>query len=156
MNKNCCWSNKHIVQVCLGSDKYGFETKIPQLSVMWYDWKWQWWLIAINECVIFSVCGTLTHWGRDKVDTISQTTSSNIIYWMKMYEFPPNFIDVCSQGSNLQYPSIGSEAVLATSHYRNQWWLVYRRVNASLGLNELNMIVSFVRRTCYFAIFWRN
>ena len=25
----------------------------------------------------------------------------------------------------------------ATSHYLNQWWLVYRRIYASLGLNEL-------------------
>ena len=26
----------------------------------------------------------------------------------------------------------------ATSHYLNQWWLDYRRIYASLGLNELN------------------
>ena len=25
----------------------------------------------------------------------------------------------------------------ATSHYLNQWWLVYRRIYASLGLNEI-------------------
>ena len=29
-------------------------------------------------------------------------------------------------------------AVQATSHYLNQWWLVYRRIYVSLGLNELN------------------
>ena len=28
-------------------------------------------------------------------------------------------------------------AVQATSHYLNQWWLLYRRINASLGLNEI-------------------
>ena len=28
----------------------------------------------------------------------------------------------------------------ATSHYLNQWWLVYRRIYASLGLNELNHV----------------
>ena len=28
-------------------------------------------------------------------------------------------------------------AVQATSHYLNQWWLVYWRIYASLGLNEL-------------------
>ena len=27
----------------------------------------------------------------------------------------------------------------ATSHYLNQWWLHYRRIYASLGLNELTM-----------------
>ena len=30
-------------------------------------------------------------------------------------------------------------AVQATSHYLNQWWLVYRRIYASLGLNELSL-----------------
>ena len=29
----------------------------------------------------------LTHWGRDKIAAISQTTFSNAFYWMKMYEF---------------------------------------------------------------------
>ena len=29
----------------------------------------------------------LTHWGRDKMATISQTTFSNAFFWMKMYEF---------------------------------------------------------------------
>ena len=28
-----------------------------------------------------------THWGRDKMDAIFQTTFSNEISWMKMYEF---------------------------------------------------------------------
>ena len=29
----------------------------------------------------------LTHWGRDKMDAISQTTFSNQFSWMKMYEY---------------------------------------------------------------------
>ena len=29
----------------------------------------------------------LTHWGRDKMDAISQTTLSNAFLWMKMLEF---------------------------------------------------------------------
>ena len=29
----------------------------------------------------------LTHWGRDKIDAISQTTHSNALLWMKMLEF---------------------------------------------------------------------
>ena len=32
-------------------------------------------------------------------------------------------------------------AVQATSHYLNQWWLVYWRIYASLGLNELKKIL---------------
>ena len=33
----------------------------------------------------------LTHWGRDKMDTISQTTFSNAFSWMKMHEFHLRF-----------------------------------------------------------------
>ena len=33
----------------------------------------------------------LTHWGRDKMDTISQTTISNTFSWMKMLEFGLKF-----------------------------------------------------------------
>ena len=36
-----------------------------------------------------STCGVapLTHWGRDKMATISQTTLSNAFSWMKIYKF---------------------------------------------------------------------
>ena len=33
----------------------------------------------------------LTHWGRDKMDAISQTTSSSAFSWMKMFEFRLKF-----------------------------------------------------------------
>ena len=33
----------------------------------------------------------LTHWGRDKMDAISQTTFSNAFSWMKMHEFRLRF-----------------------------------------------------------------
>ena len=33
----------------------------------------------------------LTHWGRDKMTAISQTTSLNAFSWMKMYEFRLRF-----------------------------------------------------------------
>ena len=38
---------------------------------------------------IYSVVGFrfLTHWGRDKIDAISQTTFSNAFAWMKIFEF---------------------------------------------------------------------
>ena len=31
-------------------------------------------------------------------------------------------------------------AVQATSHYLNQWWLIYRRIYVSLGLNDSNTL----------------
>ena len=33
----------------------------------------------------------LTHWGRDKIDAISQTTFSSAFPWMKMFEFRLKF-----------------------------------------------------------------
>ena len=41
-----------------------------------------WWK---NRCIKYEL-SNLTYWGRDKVDAISQTTTSNEISWMKMYE----------------------------------------------------------------------
>ena len=35
---------------------------------------------------------SLTHWGRDKMDAISQTTFSSAFSWMKMFEFRINII----------------------------------------------------------------
>ena len=41
--------------------------------------------------VMTSPCTGLTHWGRDKIDAILQTTFSNAISWMKMFEFRLKF-----------------------------------------------------------------
>ena len=72
---------------------------------------------------------------------LSQTTLSNAFSWIKMLEFRLRFhwslflrvqltiIQHCFR----QWLGAGQ----ATSHYLNQWWLVYRRIYASLGLNEL-------------------
>ena len=51
---------------------------------------------------------------------ISQTTLSNIFSGMKIFEFRLNF-----------------RGGLFLGHYLNQWLFVYRRIYASLGLNEL-------------------
>ena len=81
----------------------------------------------------------LTHWGRDKIDAISQTTFSSAFSSMKMFEFRLIFhwsLFVRVQSTIFQHWSrywLG--AVQATSHYLNQRWLVYRRICAWLGLN---------------------
>ena len=96
---------------------------------------------------VIMYCGTslysgLTHWDRDKMDSISQTTFSSAFSWMKMFEFRLKFhwsLFLRVQITISQHwfrEWLG--AVQATSHYLNQWWLVYRRIYASLGLNELN------------------
>ena len=82
-----------------------------------------------------------THWGRDNMATISQTTFSNEFSWMKMLEFWFKFnwrlflrvqLTIFHHWFRLW---LGAEH--ATSHCLNQWWLDYWRIYASLGLNEL-------------------
>ena len=83
----------------------------------------------------------LTHWGRDKKDAISQTTFSNAFSWMKLLEFWLKFhwnLFLRVQLTIFQHWfRYWLGAVQATSHYLNQCWLEYRRIYASLGLNEL-------------------
>ena len=69
----------------------------------------------------------LTHWGWDKMDAISQTTFSRAFSSMKIIVFWLNF-----------HWNMFARVQLTMIHYLNQWWLVYRRKYASLGLNELN------------------
>ena len=84
---------------------------------------------------------TLTHWGRDKMVAIFQTTFSNGFSWMKMYEFRLTFH--WSLFLRVQLTIFHHwfrqwfGAVQVPSHYLNQWWLDYRCIYASLGLNKL-------------------
>ena len=85
-----------------------------------------------------SLVNILTHWGPDKMDAISQTTFSSAFSWMKMFEFHLRYPKCPINNTMFQHWFrwwLG--AVQATSHYLNQWWLFYRRIYASLGLNEL-------------------
>ena len=83
----------------------------------------------------------LTHWGRDKMDAIFQTTFSNGYSWMKIYEFRMKFhwsLFLRFQLTIFQHWfRWWLDADQATSHYLNQWWIVCWRIYASLGLNEL-------------------
>ena len=71
----------------------------------------------------------LTHWSRDKMGAISQTTFSNAFSSMKIYEFRLRFhwslflrfILTISQHW-FRYWLVADQA---TSHYLNQWWLIY-------------------------------
>ena len=83
----------------------------------------------------------LTHWGRDEMDAISQTTLSNAFSWMKMFAYRLKFHWSLFLRVQLTISQhwfrwwLGADQ--ATSHYLDQWWLDYRRIYASLGLNEL-------------------
>ena len=83
----------------------------------------------------------LTHWGRDKMAAILQTTYSNAFSWMKMYKFWLRFhwnffprVQITIFHHCFRW-WLG--AGQAPSHYLKQWWLVDWRINASLVLNEL-------------------
>ena len=54
-------------------------------------------ILLIHMCVLHRQTGMilphqwLTHWGRDKMDAISQTPFSNAFSWMKMFEYRLKF-----------------------------------------------------------------
>ena len=70
-----------------------------------------------------------------------KTTLANAFLWMKMLEFRLKFhwsLFIRVQLTIfLQWFRWWLGAVQATNHYLNQWWWDYRRIYASLGLNEL-------------------
>ena len=51
----------------------------------WWCFPWLYLMAVHLSCIYDGSC--LTHWGRDKMATIFQTTISNAFSWMKMYEF---------------------------------------------------------------------
>ena len=91
----------------------------------------------------------LTHWGRDKMADIFQTTVSNAFSWMKMFKFRLRFQWSLFPRVQLtifqHWVRWWLGAGQATSHYLNQWWLDYRRIYASLGLNELSNMFTYCR-----------
>ena len=54
-----------------------------------------------RKSILCNHINRITHWGRDKMADIFQTTVSNGFSWVKVYEG-------CSFGYNDQYPGIGS------------------------------------------------
>ena len=102
--------------------------------------------MPICSYIVFISCRrsvqTLTHWGRDKMAAIFQTILSNHFFRMKMFEFRLRFHWNLFPGPQFTIFNHWSRQWLgagqATSHYLNQWWLVYWRIYTSLGLNELS------------------
>ena len=95
-----------------------------------------------NALMSSVLINSLTHWGRDKMAAIFQTTYSKAFSWMKMYKFWLKFhwsLFLRVQLTIIQHRFrkwLGADQ--ATSHYLNQGWKIYWRIYASLGLNELN------------------
>ena len=70
------------------------------------------------------------------------TTFSNAFSWMKMYKcrlrFHWSLVSRVPLTIFQHWFWLWLGADQATSHYLNQWWSVYWRIYASLGLNELS------------------
>ena len=80
---------------------------------------------------------SLTHWDRDKIAAILQTTFANVFSLMEMCEFGLRLhwrLSLRFVFTVFQHCS--DNGFVPTSHYLNQRLLVYWRINASLGLNE--------------------
>ena len=98
----------------------------------------------------------LTQWGGHKMAAIFQTTFS----YMKMYEFRLRFH--WSVFPRVKFTIfhhwfrwwLGDDQ--ATSHYLNQWWLVYWHIYASLGLNGLKIGDINLSFRIYFTTIWRS
>ena len=98
----------------------------------------------------------MRHWGRDELISSWIHKVVTWIHWGQRNDrqFLDDFYKCIFLNENMwisihwslfqfTISSIGSDDGLApvrrqaTSHYLNQWWLVYWRIYASLGLNEL-------------------
>ena len=83
----------------------------------------------------------LTHLPLDKMAAVSQTTFSSAFSWMKNLLFWFKFHWILFLMVQLTITQHWFRKWLgtgqATNHYLNHWWLDYRRIYASLGLNEL-------------------
>ena len=83
---------------------------------------------------------SLTHWARKKISAISQTKFRNAFSWMRKHEFHLWFhwsLFLRFELTIFQHWFrwwLGANQ--ATSHYLNQWWLVYWCIYVSPGLNE--------------------
>ena len=88
---------------------------------------------------------------------VSQTLS-NAFSWMKMLEFRLKFhwsLFLRVQLTIFQHwfrKWLGADQ--ATSHYLTQWWLAYRCIYASLGLNELIVDKILTIDTVFHLLMW--
>ena len=100
------------------------------------------WLVGRNVCEHSGWRSFLTHWGRDKMDAILQTTFLDYFLLWKLLYFYSNSTQIYSQRFYQQYASIGSGNGLMSKRWQAIVWtnagLVYWCVYAPLGLNELN------------------
>ena len=107
----------------------------------------EWWPGSLMH-----ICITWPQWVNTlrprQNSAISQTTFSSAFSWMKILEFRLKFhwrLFLRVELTIFQHWFrwwLG--AVQATSYYLNRWWLAYRCIHASLGLDELTLQLPFL------------
>ena len=85
-------------------------------------WKLKGSILPVWMKEFISVSSGLTHWGRDKMAAISQTTFSHAFFACKCMTFTSGFTEVSSYGLNLPYSSIGSGIGLAPTRWQAISW----------------------------------
>ena len=104
----------------------------------------------IHKCIYIKAHRDINTLRPRKMAAISQTMFSNAFSWMKMFEFCLRFrwsLFLRVQLTIFHHWFrwwLGADQ--ATSHYLNQWWLVYWRIYASLGLNELKPVMRILHQ----------
>ena len=86
---------------------------------------------------------SLTHWGRDKMDTITQTTFSSAFFWKKIWIPTEISLKFVPKGPINNIPSLVQ--IMAWRHPGNKplsepMMVSYWRIYVSLGLNELTRV----------------
>ena len=96
------------------------------------------------DVIVMTVAhNALTYWGHDKMDAISQTAFYNAFFlnknmWISITsKISLKFVPRDPVNSIPALVQIMAWRHKARSHYLTQWWSVYWRMYASLGLNEL-------------------
>ena len=120
--------------------KVRIDNKSALVQLMVWRLK-QYWSSSLTH-----ICGTSGRWvntlrPRQNGSPFSRRHFKIAFSWMKIYELHLRFHWSLFLGVWLRifqhWFKLWLGTVQATSHYLNQWWLVYWRIYASLGLNEL-------------------
>ena len=90
---NCLYDNQ-VLSPCISSS----AVSLMEILHWYYDMKMiacrnthHGWMHTQHAIAMISFLSILTHWGRDKMDAVSQTTLSKAFSWMKMLEFRLRF-----------------------------------------------------------------
>ena len=76
-----------------GSQRADRGARLCEICLLLITWwhKWPGHIVNPETDLVCLEYSDLTHWGRDKMDAISQMTLSNAFSWMKMLEFRLTF-----------------------------------------------------------------